>query len=105
MKSVQTNPPIKATDLHHLSRAIVLVKSKRDHRNPPTALRGTLEVYDSNDEVSAVVKVQLEYPQMFNTPAHHRTITLTPEEVDELLRSESDGVYQIALDVDLAPQA
>jgi hypothetical protein len=40
---------------------------------------------------------------MFNAPAHHRTIELTDAQVDTLLASERDGVYQIELDIDLSP--
>lgn len=105
MKTSVSRPPLKrAMDLHSLSRAIVLVKSSRDHRNPPTAMRGTLQVYEANDGEAAVVKVELDYPQMFDSPAHHRIIVLKDEEVDELLASERDGVYQVTVDVDLGPK-
>ncbi|MGC4073557.1 MAG: hypothetical protein QM760_13785 [Nibricoccus sp.] len=94
----------KAVDLHRLSRAIVLVKSSRDHRTPPTALRGTIEVYEATDGIAALVKVALDYPQMFNTPAHHRLITLSDAEVEQLIASEHDGVYQVTVDEDLGPR-
>jgi hypothetical protein len=100
---MKTSESKKAVDLHHLSRAIVLVKSSRDRRTPPTALRGTIEVYEASDGVAAVVKVALDYPEMFNTAAHHRLITLSDAEVDELIASERDGVYQVTVDEDLSP--
>ena len=101
-----TLPPSsrRAVDLNSLSRAIVLVKSSRDHRNPPTAMRGTIQVYESNDGLSSTVKVELDYPQMFESPAHHRLIVLNDAQVDELLASEREGVYQVTVDEDLNPK-
>jgi hypothetical protein len=102
---IQPSTPQRAADLHGLSRAIVLVKSSRDRRNPPTALRGTIQVYESNDGAAATVKVELDYPQMFESPAHHRLITLNAAQVDELISSEHDGVYQVTVDDDLNPKS
>ena len=104
MKTTPPPSPKRAIDLHSLSRAIVLVKSSRDRRNPPTAIRGTIRVYEANDG-AATVKVELDYPQMFESPAHHRVITLTDAQVDELLSSENDGVYQVTVDEDLNPKS
>jgi hypothetical protein len=92
-----------AADLRPLSGAIVLVKSKRDQHNPPTGMRGTIRVYESSDGVSATVKIELDYPQMFDAPAHHRTFVLDDAQVDELIASEHDGVFEITLDEDLNP--
>ena len=101
MNSTETKHTV---DLKPLSGAIVLVKSTRDHRNPPTALRGTIEVYETIPGHMAEVKIALDYPQMFNTPAHHRAIELTPAQVAELVRSRRDGVYHITLDLELGPE-
>jgi hypothetical protein len=105
MKPIPTPVHRHALDLHALSRAIVLVKSSRDRRNPPTALRGTIQVYEANDGVAASVKVEIDYPQMFESPAHHRVITLNDGQVDELIASERDGVYQVTVDEDLNPKS
>jgi hypothetical protein len=102
---IQSSTPQRAADLHALSRALVLVKSSRDRRSPPTALRGTIQVYESNDGAAATVKVELDYPQMFESPAHHRLITLNAAQVDQLLSSEHDGVYQVTVDEDLNPKS
>ena len=85
--------------------ATVLVKSIRDHSNPPTAMRGTGVLKEVAAPGGSGVAVALEYPDMFNTPAHHRTIELTAAQAEVLARSERDGVYEIALDVDLNPAA
>lgn len=104
MKTPSPQSPKRAVDLHALSGAIVLVKSARDHRNPTTSLRGTIRVYEANDGVAATVKVELEYPQMFESPAHHRVIALSDAEVDELIASEREGVYQVTIEEDLSPK-
>jgi hypothetical protein len=101
---MNSSEPKQSVDIQPLSGAIVLVKSSRDHRNPPTSMRGTVEVYQEIHGNEAEVKIALNYPQMFNSSAHHRAITLTPAQVIELVHSKRDGVYQISLDVDLAPE-
>jgi hypothetical protein len=91
------------SDLKRLSGAIVLIRSSRDKRVPPTAMRGTIEIHTQEDGVTPAVMLALDYPQMFNAPAHHRTIALSDRQVDVLIASERDGVYQIELDIDLNP--
>jgi hypothetical protein len=83
------------SDLKRLSGAIVLIRSSRDKRVPPTAMRGTIEIHTQEDGVTPA--------EMFNAPAHHRTIALSDRQVDVLIASERDGVYQIELDIDLNP--
>ncbi len=85
--------------------ATVLVKSIRDHSNPPTAMRGTVVLKGAGAPGGSGVAVALEYPDMFNTPAHHRTIELTRAQAELLAGSEREGVYELALDVDLNPAA
>ena len=60
--------------LHELEGKVVLVCSARDHRNPPTGMRGTLHVHEENGR--PVVQVELDFPQMFTTRAHHLTASL-----------------------------
>ncbi len=66
-------------------------------------MRGTIEVYEASDGVTATVKVELDYPQMFDAPAHHRTFVLDDAQIDELIASERGGVFEIAFDEDLNP--
>lgn len=93
------------TDLRALHNKIVLVKSARDTRNPPTALRGTIEVHEDPTDRSPLVQVVLDFPQMFTTRAHHRTITLDARAVERLLASERNGSFELTLDDPLDPAA
>lgn len=94
------------TDLRLLHHKIVLVKSSRDRRNPPTALRGTLEVQDDPAERGTpLVQIALDYPQMFRSRAHHHTITLDQSALERLLASERNGSFELTIDEDLDPAA
>ncbi|HVU32532.1 MAG TPA: hypothetical protein VHE61_03805 [Opitutaceae bacterium] len=93
------------TDLAGLEGKIVLVCSARDHRNPPTGMRGTLRVGSEPSSRRPVVQIELEFPQMFSTRAHHRVITLDDAEVGQLLHSAHDGAYTVTLPGRLDPQA
>jgi len=92
-------------DLHRLHDKIVLINSAQDRRNPPTGIRGTIEVRPGLAGRGRVVQVELDFPQMFSTRAHHRTVTLTEEEVARLLASERNGVFELTLDDRLDPEA
>ena len=92
-------------DLRVLDKKIVLVKSSRDRRNPPTALRGTIEVHDDPaDRGTPLVQIALDFPQMFTTRAHHHTITLDAPAIERLVASERNGTYEIAIDEPLDPE-
>jgi hypothetical protein len=94
------------TDLRLLHNKIVLVKSSRDRRNPPTALRGTLEVHDDPAERGTpLVQIALDFPQMFRSRAHHHTITLDQSALERLLASERNGSFELTIDEDLDPEA
>lgn len=93
------------TDLESLDGKIALVRSAQDHRNPETALRGTIEVRERADGGEPVVQIALEFPQMFTTRAHHRTVVLRRDEIARLLASGHDGVYEITLADRLDPEA
>lgn len=96
--------PINATDLRELDGRIVLVCSHRDHHNPPTGLRGTLHVRENAHGVPAV-EVELDFPQMFTTRAHHRTVMLTDSEIAQMLASEHYGAFTVMLGERLDPVA
>jgi hypothetical protein len=87
-------------DLRALHGKIVLVKSTRDRRNPPTAMRGWIEV---NDRVDAPpeVRIAVEFPQMFTTPAHHRVIPLDDAALARLLATEYNGTFEFTIDDEL----
>lgn len=93
-------------DLRALHNKIVLVKSSRDRRNPPTAMRGTIEVHDDPcDRGTPLVQITLGFPQMFTTRAHHRTITLDAASVERLAASECHGAFEITVEEPLDPEA
>jgi hypothetical protein len=93
---------VNSADLTHLQGASVLVKSTFDHRNPPTALRGTIDARPG-DHGPAQVKIILEYPDMFNSVAHQGIIELDPPAVERLIATERDGVYEFTVNDPLEP--
>jgi hypothetical protein len=99
-----TDSHFETAELLRLQDRIVLVKSSRDHRNPQTALRGTLEVHDV-PAARPLVNLVIEFPQMFTMRAHRRTIPLEEEALTRLLQSERNGTFEITLDEELEPNA
>jgi hypothetical protein len=92
-----TTPAIELRKLHG---KVVLLKTTRDHRNPPTAMRGWIEVHESTSG-EPDVRIAVEFPQMFTTPAHHRTIPLEAVDLERLLASENNGTYEFTIDHEL----
>lgn len=102
----RTSSAFSFAELDRLHGCIVLVESAQDHRNPPSALRGTLEVHPGPAENDPPhVAIRLEFPQMFTTPAHQRTVALSDEEISRLLASERAGTFRLMLDGRLDPLA
>ncbi|MDB6114821.1 MAG: hypothetical protein JWQ83_804 [Lacunisphaera sp.] len=91
-----------ATGLTHLNGQSVLVKSTADRHDPPTALRGTIEAR-TGARGQPVVKIVLEYPDMFNTAAHRGVIVLDAAGIERLAASEHDGVFAYTIDRPLDP--
>ena len=91
---------ITKTDLRQLQGKVVLVKSTRDRRNPPTAMRGWIEERETADELP-VASIAVEFPQMFTTPAHHRIITLDETALARLLASHHNGTFEFTIDDEL----
>ena len=89
-----------ALGLRALTDRVVLVKSSRDRRNPPTGIRGWIEVHESPD-AEPEVRIAMDFPQMFTTPAHHRTITLDNAALARLLACEHEGVFEFTIDDEL----
>ena len=76
----------------------VLVRSSTDDRNPPVGVRGWLHVpTPANVSDAPRVEVILEFPDMFNEPAHERIIPLDDSEVQRLLELQGEGPYEITL--------
>jgi hypothetical protein len=96
---------MNATDLSDLDGKIVLVSSARDHRNPPTAVRGTIRVREERPGAVPIVQIEIDFPQMFTTRAHHRTITLGSDEVAQLQTNNCDGTFSLTLSEQLDPEA
>jgi len=88
------------TDLQSLQGKLVLVKSARDRRNPPSAMRGWLEVYE-NAGTRPDVGVAVEFPQMFKLPAHRRTFRLDRAELEKLFSTECNGAFTFTVDEEL----
>ena len=89
------------TDLQELNGRIVLVKSSRDHRSPPTAMRGWIEV-PAMAKSGTGAAVVVEFPQMFSSVAHHRIFRLSEPALEQLLASERNGIFEFTIDDDLA---
>jgi hypothetical protein len=94
---------MNATDLSHLNGQSVLVKSTQDHRNPPIALRGTIEV--RTEDGQQIAEVLLEFPDMCNQPAHQRVIPLDADAVECLLAGRREGGFEYTIDGPLDPAA
>jgi hypothetical protein len=88
----------------HLHGHSVLVHSSKDRRNPPTALRGTIDAQTTEGAERPRVRIVLEYPDMFTIPAHQGIIELTDEQAEQLLASEHGGVFEFTIDQELEPQ-
>lgn len=89
------------SDFRDLNGQIVLVRSSRDQRNPPTAMRGWIEVRDAPG-TKPVVNIAVEFPQMFTTAAHRRTIPLDDPSRERLRASERNGVFEFTLEDELS---
>ena len=91
---------MNATDVKSLHGKLVLVKSTRDIRTPPVALRGTLEVLEEA-ESGPMVSIAVDFPQMFTTPAHRRNIALSEDDVVRLVASERGGTFEFTINEEL----
>jgi hypothetical protein len=88
------------TDLRQLHGSLVLLKSRHDRHTPPTGMRGTIEVSESPGTEPQVTLV-IDFPQMFTTQAHRRTLALNQAQIRELIRSETNGTFEFTIDDDL----
>jgi hypothetical protein len=95
---------MNALDLRELNGKLVLVCSAQDYRNPPTGRRGTIFVQEATNGRQQV-EVEIEFPQMFTTPAHVRRAILSDDEVAQMLASEHYGAFTVTLKDRLDPVA
>lgn len=93
---------MKRRDLTRLNGQSVLVKSTADHRDPPTALRGTIDARPGPDG-AAEVKIVLEYPDMNNTAARRGVIPVGEQDAERLLAQGRDGIAEYTIDAPLEP--
>ncbi len=89
------------TDLSRIHGRSVLIRSTRDRRQPPTALRGSIEVHE-NPGAAPDVSIAVEFPQMFSNPAHRRTIRLDDAGIARLLSTEHNSTFEFTIDDELA---
>ncbi|PTY05778.1 hypothetical protein DB347_15575 [Opitutaceae bacterium EW11] len=86
-------------DLKRLDRQAVLVRSSVDTHNPPTGVRGWIHVVDTGDATGEPkVEIVIEFPDMYNVPAHERIIRLREDQLEQLLASERAGWFELTLD-------
>jgi hypothetical protein len=93
---------IPVTDLRELQGRVVLVKSAKDFHNPPAGRRGTIDVQSSDTNDRPIVRVVVDFPDMFTAPAHDRIITLDERRLQQLLASERNGAYELLLEDELS---
>ncbi|HTL67413.1 MAG TPA: hypothetical protein VL200_07115 [Lacunisphaera sp.] len=96
--------PLTIEQVRRLDGATVLVRSAREDRNPPTALRGTVRA-KFDDCGHPVVGIELDHPQMFSHPPKHSVILLDAGGIDRLLASHHEDTYDFTVDDDLVPDA
>ena len=95
---------MKATEKETLEGKIVFIRSRGDRHNPMTGMRGTIHVIETeNADEYPHVELVLQYPNMFLAPSHLRVILLNAEEVERLIASERNGVYEFTIEGDLNP--
>jgi hypothetical protein len=47
------------------------------------------------------VSIAVEFPQMFTSRAHHRTLRLDHADIERLLASEYNGTFEFTIDDEL----
>jgi len=92
-------------DLSRIDGRPVLVCSTRDHRDPPTALRGSIRVMPPAEGTARTVCVELSLPEMFTAPAHTRAFPLDAETVERFLRAAPTDTLTCTLDYDFEQDA
>ena len=91
---------LDTSDITPLHGQSVLVRSSADHRNPPIALRGTIEAR-TDEGGRPVVKIVIEHPDMCNRASHQEVIPVSPHELHRLRATEHEGVYEYTIRTEL----
>lgn len=94
-----------AEDLSRIDGRPVLVCPMRDHRDPPTALRGSIRVMPPAEGVARMVCVELTLPEMFTAPARQRVFPLDAATVEQFLRATPADTLTCTLDYDFEQDA
>ena len=97
LRTIDSTMNSSSTDLRELQGRVVLVTSALDAHNPPAGLRGTLDVQTLGAGQKPSVRVILDFPDMFTSPAHTRIIPLDDAALVQLLASERSGAYELVL--------
>jgi hypothetical protein len=95
---------VQISDLHHLQGKSVLLKSASERHFPTVGIRGTIEVPAAEKILGTHPSVTLvwEVPDMFEVPAHRRTVTLRDDRsIRKLLASEREGTFEFTIDREL----
>ena len=87
--------------LKNLDGQTVLVKTTTDTHNPPVGVRGSIRIVDTPAAGVARVELVLQFPDMYNEPAHQRVFALTDKQVEELVACSCNGAYEFTLDTPL----
>lgn len=89
-------------DLTQLNGQSVLVKSTADRRDPPIALRGTIDAHPG-PQGRPEVNIVLEYPDMNNAAARRGIIPVGEQDAERLLAQGRDGVCEYTINRPLDP--
>ncbi len=89
------------SSIRELEGKNVLVRSSSDTHNPPIGVRGVIHVAETGEHEPAKVEIVLEFPDMFNAPAHERIIVLREDGIDRLLASETNGTFELTISAPL----
>ncbi len=90
-----------ASALKDLEGKTVLVRTTADAHNPPIGVRGIIHVVETGSHDPAKIEIVLEFPDMFNEPAHERIIVLREDGIDRLLASERNGAFELTISAPL----
>lgn len=93
------------TDFHHLhGQAVLVVTPENAQRNPPVGVRGTLLLRaDPGAPGRHMAEISVALPDMFTERAREKVISLTDEDLQQLLKTDHHGGYMWVLKEDLNP--
>ena len=99
------NKVLSPEELERLNGKSVLVKSSRDHRDPPAVYRGTVEILDRvGDQDGPTVAIAVT-PQSDVAPARPQTIILDSASLARLVATKGDDLPEITVNEPIRSQA